>query len=193
MKNRNPDACKGLVPYYTFISTEAQQALRIYLRERIEYYGKLEPDEPLFCSKWNLWPRTQRPLKPIGRRGAGVLLKKTARLAGLQKWEQVSPHCLRKSFESVLRSPTIDGGRMDKATQEYLMGHILPGTQDVYYDKTNIEYHREEYSKLDFQRTRSIPRSVDTLIKISDLETRLSEGWMFVSKISDDKVVIRRQ
>jgi integrase len=84
MKKRVPNACKGLVPYYCFISAEAQQALRVYLKEREEYYGSLEPDQPLFCSDWNLWPRRDRPLKHLGRRAIGVILKKSARLAGLR-------------------------------------------------------------------------------------------------------------
>ena len=193
MKKRVPDACKGLVPYYCFISTEAQTALRVYLNEREEYYGTLEPQQPLFCSAWNLWTRNQRPMKPIGRRGVGVLLKKSARLAEISRWDQISPHCLRKAFESVLRSPSVDGGRMDKGTQEFFMGHILPGTQDTYYDKTNIDYHRDEYAKLDFRRTVAIPQAVDKLINLEDLETYLEDGWMFVSKIADDRVVIRRQ
>lgn len=192
MKKLVPDACKGLVPYYSFISAEAQTALRIYLNEREEYYGSLEPDQLLFCSDWNLWSRNTRPMKPIGRRGVGVLLKKAARHAKLPRWEHISPHCLRKSFESVLRSPTLDGGRMDKGTQEFFMGHILPGTQDTYYDKTNIYYHRDEYAKLDFRRTTATPKAVDKLIQLDTLEAHLNEGWMFISKISDDQVVIRR-
>ncbi|MCW4051102.1 MAG: tyrosine-type recombinase/integrase [Candidatus Bathyarchaeota archaeon] len=193
MKQKVHDACKGLVPYYSFISKEAQTALRVYLNEREEYYGIIEPEQPLFCSDWNLWPRKTRPLKHIGRRCVSVLLKKSARLADIAKWAQISPHCLRKSFESVLRSPTTDSSRMDKGTQEFFMGHILPGTQDTYYDRTNIDYHREEYAKLDFTRTTTTPKAVDKLIQLKALETHLNEGWLFVSKISDDTIVVRRQ
>jgi hypothetical protein len=131
-------------------------------------------------------------MKPIGRRGVGVLLKKSARLAGIIQWDHISPHCLRKSFESVLRSPTIDEGRMDKGTQEFFMGHILPGTQDTYYDKTNIDYHREEYLKLDFNRTPPAPRAMDKLIELTTLETHLNEGWNFVSTVGDNMVVVRK-
>jgi site-specific recombinase XerD len=36
----------------------------------------------------------------LGRRGVGLLVKKAARLAGLGEWKYVTPHCLRKSFDS---------------------------------------------------------------------------------------------
>ena len=72
------------------------------------------------------------------------------------------------------------------------MGHILPGTQDVYYDKTKIDFHRKEYAKLDFSRSKAA-RTTDKLIDIDELEAHFSEGWTFVAKVSDSKVVVRRK
>jgi hypothetical protein len=80
---------------------------------------------------------------------------------------------------------------MDKGTQEFLMGHILPGSQDVYYDKTKVDYHRSEYAKLDFSRSLMTTKAVDKLVCIGDLEGYLEKGWLFVAKIDDDKVVVR--
>jgi len=192
MKNRVRDACKSLVSYYTFITPMAGKALRAYLREREEKYGKIFPDNPLFHSDWSLWARTKRSGKRLGRRGIGIIAKKTARLAGLAQWKYVTPHCLRKAFKSVLRSTTINGGRLDSGCQEFLMGHVLPGTQDVYYDRTKIDFHREEYSKLDFSRSGISMRGIDKLIHMKELEHHLSVGWMFVAKITEDKVIVRR-
>ncbi|RLI76223.1 hypothetical protein DRP05_13315 [Archaeoglobales archaeon] len=191
MKQRVPDACKGNIPYYTFICMEAGEALRSYLREREEKYG-ISREEPLFHSDWTLWKRDERASKRLGRRGVGLIVKRSAKLAGIEKWRHVTPHSLRKAFESVLVSPTIDGGRLDKATQEFFMGHILPGMQDVYYDKTRIDFHRKEYAKLDFSRSKT-ERTTDKLIDIDELEAHFSEGWTFVAKISDSKVVVRRK
>ncbi|MBO8182858.1 MAG: tyrosine-type recombinase/integrase [Archaeoglobus sp.] len=191
MKGRVADACKGNIPYYTFICMEAGEALRSYLREREEKYG-IAREEPLFSSAWTLWQRDERPSKRLGRRGVLLIVKRAAKLAGIEKWRYVSPHCLRKAFESVLVSPTIDGGRLDKATQEFFMGHILPGTQDVYYDKTKVDFHRKEYAKLDFSRSKAA-RTTDKLIDIEELEAHFSEGWTFVAKVSDSKVVVRRK
>lgn len=150
MKLRVADACKGNISYHTFICPEGVSALEAYLRERQEKYGSMSDDDPLFHSEWNLWIRDERSGKRLNRRIIAKIVRKAARLAGISQWKHVTPHCLRKSFESVLRSPTIDGGRLDKGTQEFLFGHILPGSQDAYYDKTKTEFHRAEYMKLDF-------------------------------------------
>lgn len=45
MKERVPDACKGQIPYYTFICSEAGEALRSYLRERDEKYGPISRED----------------------------------------------------------------------------------------------------------------------------------------------------
>lgn len=153
MKLRVSDACKERIPYYTFICTQAVETLKTYLRERQEKYGPVYQDDPLFNSEWSLWQRDVRSKKRLGRRAIGKIVKRAARLAGIPKWMHVTPHCLRKSFESVLRSPTLDGGRLDMATQQFLFGHILPGSQDVYYDKTKTEFHRVEYLKLNFSKS----------------------------------------
>jgi len=193
MKEHVPDACKGRIPYYTFICPEAGEALRAYLKERAEKYGRLGLEEPLFHSQWNQWPGGERPKRRLNRRTIGVIIKKATKLAGIKRWRHVTPHCLRKAFESVLRSSTMDGGRLDKGTQEFFMGYILPGTQDVYYDKTKIEFHREEYAKLNFSRGRPRHRTVDKLISLDELEEHLNEGWLFIAKVSEDKVVVRRE
>jgi len=100
-------------------------------------------------------------------------------------------HTLRKAFESVLRNPTIDGGRMDKGTQEFLFGHILPGSQDAYYDKDKIDFHRNEYEKLSFFDS-PITRSVDKLIESNELEKHLNEGWAFIAQLDNRQVIVRR-
>ncbi len=192
MKVRVPDACKGEVPYYSFLCAEAGDALRVYLREREEQYGEIGVDDPLFHSDWNRWDRGERSRMRLGRRGVGLLVKKAARLAGLGEWEYVTPHCLRKAFDSVLRSPCVDGSRLDKGTQEFLFGHILPGSQDVYYDRTKVDFHRNEYSKLDFSVGGVSGRGRDKLIDIGELVRHFEEGWLFVSRVGDGKAVVRR-
>ena len=72
------------------------------------------------------------------------------------------------------------------------MGHILPQSQDPYYNKTKVEYHRQEYSKLDFSLIRSTQISSDKLVPISELEAYFSNGWMFVSRISEVTAIVRR-
>jgi hypothetical protein len=51
-----------------------------------------------------------------------------------------------------LKNEYENGGRMDAKDQEFLMGHILPGRQDAYYDKTKIEGIRSEFARLVLRR-----------------------------------------
>lgn len=164
MKERVPDACKGNIPYYTFVCSEAAQVLKTFLRERREKFGNIAPEEPLFCSDWTLWKKEERKLHRPAPQTVNQILKAAARRAGIEQWEHISAHCLRKAFESVLREPTVDGGRMDMSTQQFLFGHILPGSQDTYYDKEKVEYHRAEYAKLNFTRSPMETRLTDILL-----------------------------
>ena len=164
MKQRHPDACKGNIPYHTFFSIEAVEALKIYLRDKEEKYGPIDDDDPLFTTEWNLVNRTDRPKQRTTRMTVSKTIHKCARLAGIKEWQDIHPHTLRKAFKSVLISPTLDGGHMDMATQEFLFGHILPGTQDPYYDRSKKDYHRVEYAKLNFAREAGGPEEVDLVI-----------------------------
>jgi len=171
LKERVHGACKGGIPYYTFFCKEAVDALNIYLRERTETYGPHRDDDPLFSSQWRLYDKRDRPKTRLSHVHINRILKDSARRAGIEKWSSISAQTIRKSFESVLRSNTLDGGRLDKGTQEFFFGHILPGSQDVYYDRTDIGFHRTEYMKLDFGRPR---------------ETRLSDILMTTLRMATD-------
>jgi hypothetical protein len=46
----------------------------------------------------------------------------------------------------------VDGGRLDPKIQEFFMGHILPGSEDTYFNRMDVEYLRAEYAKLNFGR-----------------------------------------
>jgi len=152
MKKRVPEACKGKIEYYTFICEEATKAVRLYMTERVRRFGSIKDEEPLFASDCRRVEKVLRRMKFLTRREVEYVVKDAARRAGVKNWELVTPHCLRKAFESVLRSELIDGGRLDPKDQEYLMGHVLPGCQDAYYDKSKIENLRSEYARLNFGR-----------------------------------------
>ena len=81
---------------------------------------------------------------------------------------------------------------MDNGTQQFLFGHILPGSQDTYYDKTKDEYHRSEYLKLDFTVEAGRGGVVDKLVSVGEVSGYFEEGWVFVSKLGDDRVVVRK-
>jgi integrase len=143
---RIPGACKNNIPYYTFTSVQATQAIKEMLKRRKEIFGSVTDDEPLFISMGSR--RSKRV--PLSSRELEEIVKNAAKEGELNEWIHVYPHCLRKVFERVLRSPMKDHDRMDSKDQEFLMGHILPGTQDPYYDRSKINRLRSEYSKLVF-------------------------------------------
>jgi len=148
MKKRIPGACKGGIPYYTFISKETVVALKEYLQERVKKYGGIEDNEPLFCSDTTNLPAERRRKTPIMKKAIEQLVKKAAYRAGIKYWRDITPHSFRKAFESALRN-----NGLDLKDQEFLMGHILPGSQDAYYDYTKVENLREKYAKISFFRT----------------------------------------
>jgi len=144
MKKVDPGACKGNISYYSFLS-KAVQALREYLEERRRKYGGIGEDEPLFISTSTNVPPEKRRCTPVKRRSLTELVKRAARKAGIERWKDVYPHCLRKAFESALRN-----SGLDLKDQEFLMGHILPGSQDAYYDYTKVESLRKKYAQVNF-------------------------------------------
>ena len=119
MKNRVLDACKGQIPYYTFTCPEAVEALKSYLAERTEKYGAMDLNDPLFHSDWTLWSREERSRRRLGRRGVGLLVKRAAKFAGIQQWNYVTSHCLRKAFESYSGAPQLMAGDWIKERRNF--------------------------------------------------------------------------
>ena len=153
MKKVHPNACKNNLRYYSFISEEATQALRLYLFEKKNRFGSLVEEYPLLSSDFNQIDISDRIRKPLTARQLQKIVKISARRAGIEKWMQVTPTALRKSFESILRDETIDGKHLDNKVQEFLIGHTLEGAQDNYFDDSKIEHIRFLYSRLNFRRT----------------------------------------
>jgi hypothetical protein len=81
------------------------------------------------------------------------VVKSAARRGGIAEWKAVHPHCLRKAYETVLHSQLIDGGNLNVKVQEFFMGHVLPGSQDPYFDRSKIEPMRNQYTRLKFGRS----------------------------------------
>jgi site-specific recombinase XerD len=152
MKLVDPYACKGNIPYFTFTCDEATDAIRLYLRERKGKYGEILSHEPLFTSDYNQINRVERKSKIMSPRQLQHVVKMAAQRAGLSQWQNVKPKCLRTAFETVLHSELVDGGHLDVKIQEFFMGHILPGSEDTYFDRTQVEMLRSEYAKLNFGR-----------------------------------------
>jgi integrase len=152
MKEIEPNACKGGIPYYTFTCDEATQAIKLFVKERTEKYGNIEDPEPLFLSEYNQIHKDERKRKTLTSREVQLVIKSAAKRAGISEWQAVHPHAIRKAYETVLHSQLIDGATLNVKVQEFFMGHVLPGSQDVYFDRSKIEHMRNQYSRLKFGR-----------------------------------------
>jgi integrase len=152
MKEVDPQACKGGIPYYVFTCDEATQAIKLYIRQREEEHGSIGDSELVFSSSYNQIGRDDRKRKPLSERQLQIIVKTTAKAAGIKEWKYVHPHCLRKAFDTVLHSSLADGTSLNTKVQEFFMGHILPGSQDYYFDRSKTQQMRIIYSKLKFGR-----------------------------------------
>lgn len=142
MKKIDDGACKGNIPYFSFMSVEATEAVRDYFAERNK---PILGEELMFASESTNVPADVGRRTPVMKKSLEAMVKRAARKAGLKRWQDVHPHVLRKAFEYALRN-----AGLDPKDQEFLMGHILPGTQDAYYDKTKVENLRAKYAKVNF-------------------------------------------
>ena len=197
MKELVPDACKGRIPYYSFISREASEALRDYLAGREAQYGEYLKEEPLFVSTSSNFPPDKRRKSPVKKTTLGVAVKRAARNAGVDGWENVYPHCLRKAFESALRN-----NRLDYKDQEFLMGHILPGSQDTYYDRSKVNTLRNRYAEAEFFPSRNQGSMVEKRVQLlqtaqlmgfDDERLRRLKEVLMSSKTIDEGIEIFRR
>ncbi|MDH5266273.1 MAG: site-specific integrase [Candidatus Bathyarchaeota archaeon] len=169
MKKIVPNACKGGIEYSVFTSPEATEALQLYIKERVRRFGKIDEGEPVFISEPSRLHWKRRIFKPLTSREVQLIVKEAAKRAAIEKWADVTPHTLRKTFATwVLCAPLIDGSRLDIKTQEVFMGHKLLGSMDAYYDRSKIEHLRGEYSKLVFnQSDRELTKALRALEAVS--------------------------
>jgi len=194
-----PNACKGGIEYDVFTCPEATEALRLYIKQRIRRFGKIDDDEPLFISEPSklrrLWKKAR---KPLTSREVQLVVKEAAKRAGIERWKDVTPKSLRKTYESILRSPLADGGRMDWKTQEILMGHKLPGAMHAYY-RASVEDLRKECAKLIFTprgegETEDVLRVVAEVLGIDFLKLMESSKNMLGRDLSiEEKMQLLKQ
>lgn len=191
MKKRIPNACKNRMFYYTFIPRKVTECLRLYLSERVERYGPIFDGQPIFITKNRRIPLRERLGTPISPRELQLIVKKLAKRAGIENWEHVYPHCLRKTYEGFLRNQP-DDVKLDDKESEFLFGHILPGSQDTYFDKTKIDHIRGKYARMISEPTTSVDKDED-VIDEDKLQTFLQQGWHYEATLRSGKVVVSRR
>lgn len=121
--------------YDTFIGKETIEALKKYCELK---HQNSSDDTLLFLSK------TWKPMT------TGLILenfKKAVRKSGLDP-KTVWVHTIRKSFRRAVRHAPID----DDDFKEAIMGHVIPGSRENYFDRNDPEEIEAEYMKIDFSR-----------------------------------------
>jgi site-specific recombinase XerD len=141
--------------YYTFLNGEGAETLRQYCKLK---HKKSKPETPLFPTKSQ---------KPITQRWIWSIVKMCVERAGFNP-KTITTHTFRKAFRKIVRQTNIDDD--DK---EQLMGHVIPGSREAYFDKKDVELIREAYLKCNF--TREIPESNHVRMK-SEIEELRKEN-----------------
>ena len=144
------------IPFYiTGLQAEAVEALRNYVRAT---HMKSSEDTPLFITRRGARLTQQQILATV---------KKACRKAGLDE-KGIWTHSLRKAFRKVVRRTSIDDEH-----KEQVMGHVLEGSREAYFDRHATEEIMTEYMKCDFSR--ELPQNNHTKMKreIEDLQNKV--------------------
>ena len=161
--------------YDTFIGKEAVEVLKKYCEMK---HRNSSDDTPLSLS------RTGKPMTP------GLIwtnFKKAVRKSGLDA-KTIWVHSLRKAFKRVVRKSDIDDD-----FKEAIMGHVLPGSRENYFSRTDPTEVRENYMQLDFSKEgrtgdyEELKEKVETLdMERGVLENVIGEQQRRMDKLHDD-------
>ena len=131
--------------YYTFLNGEGAETLKRYVKLR---HKRSKTRTPLFITTRGT---------PISQHWVWAIVKNCVRKAGFKR-EAVTTHTIRKSFRKIVRQTNIDDD-----TKEELMGHVLQGSREAYFDKKDVDLIKKAYQKCNFQR--EVPESEVTKLR----------------------------
>jgi len=140
--------------YYTFLNGEGVETLRRYITLA---HKQRRLDTPLFSTSGH---------EAISQSYVLRIVKNCCRKAGLNP-ETIWTHSIRKAFRKVVRQADIDDD--DK---EMMMGHVLKGSRQSYFDSKDIAVILVAYRKCDFSR--EVPQS-----EVSKLKEQLEKDLGF--------------
>lgn len=126
--------------YYTFINGEGVIALRQYCQVK---HKNSKPEDHLFYSS--------SKQKPVAKSWVWWITKKCVRRAGLDP-KTMWVHSFRKAFRKIVRQADIDDD-----TKEELMGHVLRGSREAYFDRNSVDLVQKAYERCNFSR--ELPQS----------------------------------
>jgi len=134
--------------YWTFLNGEGVESLRHYINIAHKP-EKRKPEKPLFFTSG---------AKAISQSYILRIVKNAAENAGLDP-HSIWVHTIRKAFRKVLTQSQIDDD-----TKEQLMGHVLKGSRQAYYDNKDADTIQKLYEQCNFSR--EIPKSeIQKLVK----------------------------
>lgn len=141
--------------YYTFLNGEGAETLKRYVALA---HKKMNPEAYLFYTRSGL---------PISQAYVLMIVKNCVRKAGLNP-QTMWTHSIRKAFRKIVRQAEIDDD--DK---EQLMGHVIKGSRQSYYDNKDADTILAAYRKCNF--TREVPKSETDKLKVEneDLKQRI--------------------
>jgi site-specific recombinase XerD len=131
--------------YYTFLNGEGAGVLKRYVALA---HKQLKKDAPLFSTSGH---------EAISQSYVLRIVKNCCRKAGLNP-ETVWTHSIRKAFRKIVRLADIDDD-----SKEMMMGHVLKGSRQAYFDGKDVETMQKEYQRCNFSR--EIPKSEITKLK----------------------------
>jgi integrase/recombinase XerD len=149
--------------YYTFLNGEGVVTLKRYVALA---HKQRNPNAPLFSTSGQ---------EAISQSYVLRIVKNCCRKAGLDP-KTIWTHSIRKAFRKIVRQADIDDD--DK---EELMGHVIKGSREAYYDKKDAEVILAAYSKCNFSR--EIPKSEVTKLR-QQLETEQTKSAMYEARLN---------
>jgi len=161
--------------YYTFLNGEATETLRQYCGTT---HKNGTPEAPLFSTKNDRKPLTQQWIWRV--------VKMCVERAGFNP-KTITTHTLRKAFRKIVRQTDIDDD--DK---EQLMGHVISGSRQAYYDRKDVELIKKAYQKCNFQR--EVPESEVTKLRkqLEDEQSKRMLNEMRLEKLERELESTRR-
>jgi site-specific recombinase XerC len=143
--------------YYTFLNGEASETLRRYCEVE---HKESNADTPLFRTKGG---------KPVTQRWIWKVVKMCVERAGLDP-ATVWTHTLRRAFRKVLFQSDVP-----EEFKEMVMGHVLRGSREDYFDRYNLSYFTELYKKCSFGREAPGSETAKLADRIRELEKQNAE------------------
>ncbi|MCX6822234.1 MAG: hypothetical protein NTW30_05670 [Candidatus Aenigmarchaeota archaeon] len=145
----------------------------------------------LFPSAYRRYSKKKRGRTPISMREIQQVIHDAAKNAGLKHWKYITPQSLRKTFNNNLRDQK-ENSRLDKADQEFFMGHLLPGAQEHYFVREMVEDLREKFAKMKFKPRMPSDECKQKIINLCELDDYIKKGWRYINHLPDGTVIIEK-